>query len=80
MYMLHSDAKVTRINEQTAGVNDTKCRRRPISLVCIQKTAKSRFLLLKMLKPYVTLFAHNMWDKAFKSGPSKICGRQALKI
>ena len=24
-------------------------------------------------------FRHNIWDKVFKNGPSKICGRQPLK-
>ena len=25
------------------------------------------------------IFVHNVWEKVFKNGPSKICGRQLLK-
>ena len=28
---------------------------------------------------YAKLFSRNNWDRVFKSGPSKFCGRQPLK-
>ena len=28
---------------------------------------------------FITIFSEHIWDKLFKNGPSKICGRQPLK-
>ena len=37
-------------------------------------------VFLKMYLPArVSLIARIIWDKVFKNGPSKICGRQPLK-